>query len=42
MKSIKHRVEILKGEPYREILSFIKSNKVDLLLMGTTGKTLLI
>lgn len=34
-----HKTELLVGEPYIQILKYIKSNKVDLLCMGTTGKT---
>jgi hypothetical protein len=34
-----HKTELLVGEPYLQILKYIKSNKVDLLCMGTTGKT---
>jgi nucleotide-binding universal stress UspA family protein len=34
-----HRVKIAKGEPEEEILKEIKNQGIDLLMMGTTGKT---
>jgi tetratricopeptide (TPR) repeat protein len=39
LDGIKHNIEVRNGEPYLEILKYIKSNNIDLLLMGTTGKT---
>lgn len=39
LKDIKHRIEMREGNPDQEILQFIKENKIDLLLMGTTGKS---
>ncbi|MBN2349989.1 MAG: universal stress protein [Bacteroidales bacterium] len=39
LAGIKHKVEIKEGEVSYEILDYIKSNNIDLLLMGTTGKT---
>lgn len=39
--NVNHRIEIIEGEPFAEILQYIKKNNIDLLLMGTTGKTLL-
>jgi nucleotide-binding universal stress UspA family protein len=34
-----HRVKIAQGEPEEEILKEIKNQGIDLLMMGTTGKT---
>lgn len=36
---IKYRIEIKEGEPFLEILKGIMKNKIELLVMGTTGKT---
>ena len=38
---VKSRIRILQGEPFVEILKETRSGGYDLLLMGTTGKTLL-
>ncbi len=38
-EDLKVQLETRDGEPFQEILGYIKENDVDLLLMGTTGKT---
>ncbi|MCG8581377.1 MAG: universal stress protein, partial [Bacteroidales bacterium] len=39
MKSVAYKKVTNEGVDYQEILKFISENKIDLLLMGTTGKT---
>lgn len=41
LEDVNFNVKLLKGEPYNEILKYIQKNNIDLLLMGTTGKTAL-
>ncbi|MCG8702330.1 MAG: universal stress protein, partial [Bacteroidales bacterium] len=41
LSSVKHNTIVLEGSAHEEILSYIKENEVDLLLMGTTGKTVI-
>ena len=36
-----HQTLILKGKPYKEITKYVNESGIDLLLMGTTGKSLL-
>lgn len=38
---LNYKKEILKGKPYKQIVDFTKSENIDLLFMGTTGKSLL-
>jgi len=38
---IKYNVVALKGDPYKKISAFLKDNKIDLMLIGATGKTML-
>jgi nucleotide-binding universal stress UspA family protein len=37
--NVKYKTQLLAGEPHSEILNFIESENIDLLLMGTTGKS---
>jgi universal stress protein E len=39
LNGIKHKIEIKRGEVDRKILNTIKKQHVDLLIMGTTGRT---
>jgi nucleotide-binding universal stress UspA family protein len=39
LSQIKYSKVIAEGESHKEILKFIKENNIDLLLIGTTGKT---
>lgn len=41
LSTVKHNTVVLEGDAHEEILSYIKINNVDLLLMGTTGKTVI-
>jgi nucleotide-binding universal stress UspA family protein len=31
-------MQVLEGEPYREIIKFVNDNKIDIVVMGTFGK----
>jgi len=39
LRGINYSIKVETGDPANEILRFISSNRIDLLLMGTTGKT---
>lgn len=39
MKDVSYRKVIIEGVDHQEILQFIEENNIDLLLMGTTGRT---
>ena len=39
LSNLKYNTEIRKGDPAKEILNTISSKKIDLLVIGTTGKT---
>ncbi len=43
LKNIKgfrdYEMHVLKGEPFEEIIAFAEDNKIDMIVMGTYGKT---